>query len=78
MTLETPKVDLANAPRAGKVEGFPSGRLTFLAPLPLPTGLPSPDHGRAVGTINDRYLDFGVGLPPVFGWQITLGGPFGI
>jgi len=78
MTLETPKVDLANAPRAGKVEGFPSGRLTFLAPLPLPTGLPSTDHGRAVGTINDRYLDFGVGLPPVFGWQITLGGPFGL
>ncbi|WP_150911584.1 hypothetical protein [Marinobacter halotolerans] len=78
MTLETPEVDIANAPRAGKVESFPSGRLTFLAPLPLPTGLPPTDHGRAVGTINDRYLDFGVGLPPVFGWQITLGGPFGL
>jgi len=76
MTLETPKADIANAPRAGKVESFPSGRLTFLAPLPLPTGLPPTDHGRAVGTINDRYLDFGVGLPPVFGWQVTLGMPF--
>ncbi len=65
-------------PRAGRSEPFPSGRLTFLSPKPLPTGLPSTDHGRAVGTINDRYLDFGVGLPPVFGWQITLGGPFGL
>lgn len=40
-------------PRAGRSEPFPSGRLTFLAPLPLPTG-----------------------LPPVFGWQMALGGPF--
>ena len=75
MTLETPKADIANAPRAGKVETFPSGRLTFLAPLPLPTGLPPTDHGHAVGEVNDRYLDFGVGLPPVFGWQVTLGTP---
>jgi hypothetical protein len=76
MTLETPKADIANAPRAGKVETFPSGRLTFLAPLPLPTGLPPTDHGHAVGEVNDRCLDFGVGLPPVFGWQVTLGMPF--
>ncbi|MDF0752393.1 hypothetical protein NLU14_19365 [Marinobacter sp. 71-i] len=78
MTMETPKADIANAPKAGKVETFPSGRLTFLAPLPLPTGLPPTDHGHAVGEVNDRYLDFGVGLPPVFGWQMTLGGPFGL
>src|SRR5690554_7781701 len=25
--------------------------------------------------LNDTYLDFGVGLPPVFGWQLTLGLP---
>lgn len=76
MTLETPQADIANAPRAGKVESFPSGRLTFLAPLPLPTDLPPTDHGHAVGAVNDRHLDFGVGLPPVFGWQVTLGMPF--
>jgi hypothetical protein len=76
MTLETPKADIATAPRAGKVESFPSGRLTFLSPLPLPTGLPPMDHGRAVGEVNEHYLDFGVGLPPVFGWQVTLGMPF--
>lgn len=76
MTLETPKADIANAPSAGKVETFPSGRLTFMAPLPLPTGLPPMDHGHAVGEVNDRYLDFGVGLPSAFGWQVTLGTPF--
>ena len=28
--------------------------------------------------MNEGYLDFGVGMPPVFGWQATLGGPFGL
>lgn len=69
-------VEIMNPPRAGKVEPFPSGRLTFLAPLPMPTGLPPTDYGRAVGEVNDRYLDFGAGWPPVFGWQVTLGTPF--
>lgn len=41
--------------------------------LPLPTGLPPTDHGRAVGTINDRYLVFGVGfLHPQTGEKYTL------
>ena len=65
-------------PRAGRSEPFPSGRLTFLAPKPLPTGLPSVDHGYAVGEVNERYLDFGAGATSVFGWQMTLGGPFGL
>ncbi|WP_273204380.1 hypothetical protein [Marinobacter subterrani] len=63
-------------PRAGRSESFPSGRLTFLAPRPLPTGLPPVDHGHAVGEVNDGYLDFGAGTPPVFGWQMALGVPF--
>jgi len=63
-------------PRARRSEPFPSGRLTFLAPLPLPTGLPPVDHGHAVGEVNEGYLDFGVGTPPVFGWQMALGGLF--
>jgi hypothetical protein len=63
-------------PVAGRTESFPSGRLTFLSPKPLPTGLPPVDHGHAVGEVNDSYLDFGVGMPPVFGWQATLGIPF--
>jgi len=63
-------------PRAGRSEPFPSGRLTFLAPRPLPTGLPPVDHGHAVGEVNEGYLDFGAGATSVFGWQATLGGPF--
>ncbi len=63
-------------PRAGRSEPFPSGRLTFLAPKPLPTGLPPVDHGHAVGEVNNSYLDFGAGATSVFGWQSTLGIPF--
>lgn len=63
-------------PRAGRSEPFPSGRLTFLAPRPLPTGLPPVDHGHAVGDVNQSYLDFGAGATSVFGWQATLGIPF--
>lgn len=63
-------------PRAGRSEPFPSGRLTFLAPKPLPTGLPPADHGHAVGTVSEGYLDFGAGATSVFGWQATLGIPF--
>ena len=63
MTQETPKADIANAHRAGRSDKFPSGTVTYLSPLPLPTGLPPTDHGHAVGEVNERYLDFGVGLP---------------
>ncbi|TBW43763.1 hypothetical protein EZI54_23955, partial [Marinobacter halodurans] len=61
---------------AGEVEPFPSGRITYLAPKPLPTGLPPVDHGHAVGTVTDHYLDFGVGNSFAFSWQMALGGPF--
>jgi hypothetical protein len=66
---------LNNAPHAGQVETFFSGQVTYLAPLPLPTDLPPQDYGHAVGEVNDTYLDFGVGLPAVFGWQAGLGIP---
>ena len=69
-------LELGRRPKAGDVSTFPGGRVSYLAPLPLPTGLPARDHAHAVGEVNDTYLDFGVGLPPVFGWQLTLGGPF--
>ena len=64
------------APRAGRSEPFPSGRLTFLSPRPLPTGLPPVDHGHAVGEVSDGYLDFGTGITSAFGWQANLGIPF--
>ncbi|MHC8375013.1 hypothetical protein ACYZT3_02780 [Pseudomonas sp. MDT1-16] len=59
---------------AGDVEPFPSGRITYLAPLPLPT--PMPPHGPHIGELNEVYMDFGLGSPQVFSWQLILGGPF--
>ncbi|UCP11043.1 hypothetical protein K5R88_05220 [Pseudomonas sp. MM213] len=59
---------------AGDVEPFPSGRITYLAPLPLPTAMPP--HGPHIGELNEVYMDFGLGSPQVFMWQVTLGGPF--
>jgi hypothetical protein len=59
--------------KAGDVEPFPSGKITYLAPLPLPT--PMPPYGPHIGELNDVYMDFGLGQPQVFMWQMTLGGP---
>jgi len=65
---------LQHPKKAGDVEPFPSGRVTYLAPLPLPTQ--SPTHCPYVGELNDVYLDFGLGSPKVFSWQYTFGIPF--
>lgn len=62
--------------QAGEVEAFPTGRLTYLAPKPLPTGALPVDYGRAVGAVTARYLDFGVGNSFAFAWQMILGGAF--
>ncbi|WP_300498321.1 hypothetical protein [Marinobacter sp.] len=62
--------------QAGEVESLPTGRLTYLAPKPLPTGALPVDFGRAVGFVTDHYLDFGVGNSFAFAWQMVLGGPF--
>ncbi|MGP7735812.1 hypothetical protein ACTZQ0_16140, partial [Oceanimonas smirnovii] len=59
--------------RAGDSTTFAGGRVNYLAPMPLPTGEPGQDYAHAVGEINDTYLTFGVGLPHVFGWQLSLG-----
>ncbi|MDY6842070.1 MAG: hypothetical protein SV429_11355 [Pseudomonadota bacterium] len=62
--------------QAGEVESFPTGRLTYLAPKPLPTGALPVDYGRVVGTVTEHYLDLGVGKSFAFAWQMVLGGPF--
>ena len=59
--------------KAGDIEPFPSGKMTYLAPLPLPT--PMPPYGPHIGELNDVYMDFGLGSPQVFSWQVILGGP---
>lgn len=62
--------------RAGDSQGFLGGRVSYLAPMPLPTGEPPHDYAHAIGEVNDTYLSFGTGLPPVFGWQLRVGGTF--
>ncbi|QHD02055.1 hypothetical protein PspS04_17560 [Pseudomonas sp. S04] len=59
--------------KAGDIEPFPSGKITYLAPLPLPT--PIPPYGPHIGELNDVYMDFGLGSPQVFSWQVIFGGP---
>ncbi|WPX29261.1 hypothetical protein [Pseudomonas sp. AH2] len=62
-------------PYAGMIETFASSQISYLAPTPLPTDRPAKDYGGAVGAVNDSHLDFGIGLPAVFGWQVTVGFP---
>jgi hypothetical protein len=73
--MKTPP-PIHHSPKAGMVETFPTGQVVYLAPLPLPTDLPAQDYGHAVGEVNNTYMDFGVGLPSVFAWQMGLGAPF--
>ncbi|MHC8339577.1 hypothetical protein [Pseudomonas sp. HLT2-19-2] len=72
--MPLPSPHLEQSRKAGDVEPFPSGRITYLAPLPLPT--PLPPLGPHIGELNEVYMDFGLGSPQVFMWQVTLGGPF--
>ncbi|WP_207199240.1 hypothetical protein [Pseudomonas sp. TH49] len=65
-------LQVARPRKAGDIEPFPSGKITYLAPLPLPT--PMPPYGPHVGELNDGYMDFGLGSPQVFSWQVILGG----
>ncbi|TPG87474.1 hypothetical protein EAH74_02615 [Pseudomonas mandelii] len=69
-----PTPHLGQSRKAGDVEPFPSGKITYLAPLPLPT--PLPPNGPHIGELNEVYMDFGLGSPEVFSWQVILGGPF--
>ena len=71
-----PEFRPATPKRAGDREPFPSGELTYLAPLPLPTQtIPYSPH---ISRIGDTYLEFGANEPKVFSYQIFLGGPLGI
>jgi hypothetical protein len=66
---------IKHEPYAGMVENFPGGQIVYLAPGPLPTERLAQDYGNAVGEVNDTYMDFGLGMPTVFGWQTTVGLP---
>ncbi len=64
--------------RAGQSDKFPSGTVTYLSPLPLPTGLPPVDHSHIVADVRDEYLELGAYSPNVFSWQVTIGVPAGV
>jgi hypothetical protein len=64
--------------RAGRSDKFPSGTVTYLSPLPLPTGLPAVDHSQIVAEVRDEYLELGAFTPNVFAWQVTVGIPTGV
>jgi hypothetical protein len=70
--LPTPKSEQSR--NAGDIETFPGGKITYLAPLPLPT--PLLPHGPHIGELNDVCMDFGLGSPQIFSWQVILGLPF--
>jgi hypothetical protein len=74
LDIPLPAPHIEQPHKAGDVEPFPSGKITYLSPLPLPT--PMPPYGPHIGELNDVYMDFGTGLPQIFSWQMTLGLPF--
>ena len=78
MTQSAPLRPSRERHQAGEVELFPAGRLTYLAPKPLPTGELPVDYGRAIGSVTDHFLDFGTGNSFAFGWQMVLAGPLAL
>nr|WP_315448198.1 SoxR reducing system RseC family protein [uncultured Pseudomonas sp.] len=70
----TPQLEQSR--KAGDIEPFPGGKITYLAPLPLPTLMPP--YGPHIGELNQVYMDFGLGSPQVFSWQVILGGPLSV
>ncbi|WP_226940245.1 hypothetical protein [Halomonas colorata] len=61
--------------RAGDTERMGTNKVTYLAPLPLPTGMAPVDFSHVIGELNDTWLDYGAGPPNVLGYQLALLGP---
>jgi len=72
----TPRPYILQPHRAGDIESFPGGKVSYLSPTPLPTGVTPLDFNQAIGAVNDTYLDFGGSKPTPFTWQVALGAPF--
>jgi len=45
----TPRPDILQPHRAGDVESFPGGKVIYLSPVPLPTGVAPLDFNQAIG-----------------------------
>ncbi|MCP1327192.1 hypothetical protein, partial [Halomonas sp. 707D4] len=75
---DLPQPDTNQPHQAGKTQAIPAGRITYLAPKPLPTGHETLDLNGSISSLNERYLDVGGGYMDVFGWQLLTGVTFGL
>ncbi|EHJ93053.1 hypothetical protein [Vreelandella boliviensis] len=72
-----PQPDTAQPHQAGETQSIPGGRITYLAPEPLPTGHQALDLNGTISTFNETWLDVGGGYSAAFGWQLMIGVIYG-
>ncbi|MCP1316053.1 hypothetical protein BIS12_17150, partial [Halomonas sp. 707D7] len=70
---DLPQPDTNQPHQAGETQAIPAGRITYLAPKPLPTGHETLDLNGSISSLNERYLDVGGWYMDVFGWQLLTG-----
>lgn len=73
---DLPQPDTAQPHKAGDAHAIPGGRITYLAPSPLPTTHEALDLNGTISNLNDVWLDVGGGYMDAFGWQLLTGGTF--
>lgn len=73
---DLPQPDTAPPHKAGDAQAIPGGRITYLAPSPLPTTHEALDLNGTISNLNDVWLDVGGGYMDAFGWQLLTGGTF--
>ena len=76
-TPDLPQPDTTQPHQAGETQAIPSGRITYLAPSPLPTAHEALDLNGTISNLNEAYLDVGGGYMDAFGWQLLIGVTFG-
>lgn len=76
MSQQVPKLpqpDATQPHHCGETQTIPGGRITYLAPKPLPSGHKALDLNSTISTFNETCLDIGGGYSTVFGWQLIIG-----
>ncbi|MGY0553987.1 hypothetical protein ACW17M_12335 [Vreelandella sp. 2A-K22] len=75
---DLPQPDSSQPHQAGETQAIPSGRITYLAPSPLPTAHEALDQNGTISNLNEAYLDVGGGYMDAFGWQLLIGVTFSL
>ena len=73
---DLPQPETTQPHQAGETQAIPGGRITYLAPSPLPTAHEALDLNGTISNLNDVWLDVGGGYMDAFGWQLLTGGTF--